>query len=133
MAQLSAQDIEQRLKARGPQGRRSAYRSFSGPPFIMPPGVHVQCDDLVHALRADGNRGAHGDERGQSPRREPGACIESAGQIVGDDGIIGIDEFLSVLGQWGAVPANTPCDFDGNLNVGIDEFLKVLGLWGPCP
>ena len=49
---------------------------------------------------------------------------------VNDDGEIGIDEFLAVLGSWGQV--GVPCDFDGG-GVGINEFLKVLGLWGSCP
>ena len=49
---------------------------------------------------------------------------------VGDDGEIGIDEFLAVLGGWGG-PG--PCDFDGDGTIGILEFLKVLGVWGPCP
>ncbi len=51
---------------------------------------------------------------------------------VGNDGEIGIDEFLAVLGRWGVAP-NNPCDFDGDGMIGINEFLKVLGLWGPCP
>ena len=46
------------------------------------------------------------------------------------DGIIGIDEFLQVLGTWGQV--GVPCDVNGD-GVGIDDFLAVLGLWGPCP
>ena len=48
---------------------------------------------------------------------------------VGNDRIIGIDEFLAVLGSWGEV--GVPCDFDGG-GVGISEFLKILGTWGPC-
>ena len=51
---------------------------------------------------------------------------------VGNDGEIGIDEFLAVLGRWGVAP-NNPCDFDGDGMIGINEFLKVLGLWGLCP
>ncbi len=49
---------------------------------------------------------------------------------VGNDGVIGIEEFLAVLGTWGEVGA--PCDYDGD-GVGITDFLKVLGLWGACP
>ncbi len=49
---------------------------------------------------------------------------------VNDDGEIGIDEFLAVLGSWGEV--GVPCDFDGG-GVGINDFLKVLGVWGSCP
>ena len=46
------------------------------------------------------------------------------------DGMIGIEEFLAVLGTWGQ--SGAPCDFDGG-GVGITDFLKVLGVWGPCP
>jgi len=49
---------------------------------------------------------------------------------VGDDGEIGIEEFLAVLGTWGEV--GVPCDVDGG-GVGITDFLMVLGLWGACP
>ena len=49
---------------------------------------------------------------------------------VGNDGVIGIDEFLVIIGQWG-LPS--PCDYDGDGAIDIDDFLKVLGVWGPCP
>ena len=49
---------------------------------------------------------------------------------IGDDGIVGIAEFLAVLGTWGQT--GVPCDFDGD-GVGITDFLKVLGVWGVCP
>ncbi len=49
---------------------------------------------------------------------------------VGDDGIIGIDEFLTIIGQWGFP---SPCDYDGDGAIDIDDFLKVIGTWGPCP
>ena len=48
---------------------------------------------------------------------------------IGDDLVIGLDEFLAVLGLWGFVGSHA-CDFDGDGFIGIDEFLKVLGLWG---
>ncbi len=46
-----------------------------------------------------------------------------------DDGEVGINDFLALLGQW-----NTPgsCDFDGG-GVGINDFLALLANWGPCP
>ncbi len=52
---------------------------------------------------------------------------------MGDDGEVGIDEFLAVVGLWGDGHVGEPCDFDGDGTVGIDEFLKVIGVWGPCP
>jgi hypothetical protein len=47
----------------------------------------------------------------------------------GPDGSVGINDFLSLLGQWGG-PGT--CDFDGG-GVGINDFLELLGAWGPCP
>ena len=46
-----------------------------------------------------------------------------------NDGIVGINDFLALLGQW-----NTPgsCDFDG-AGVGINDFLELLANWGDCP
>ncbi len=57
-------------------------------------------------------------------------AISCIWDCVGDDGIVGIDEFLAILGGWGG-PG--PCDYDGDGMIGIAEFLKVLGTWGPCP
>lgn len=56
----------------------------------------------------------------------------------GPDGLVGINDFLGVLAQWGNV---CPCtaDITGPMNgppdglVGILDFLKVLADWGPCP
>ncbi len=48
------------------------------------------------------------------------------------DGIVGIVDFLALLGQWGAV--GTSCDLGLGLpGVGIEEFLDLLGHWGDCP
>ncbi len=46
------------------------------------------------------------------------------------DGSIGINDFLTLLGQWALLGAS--CDFDGG-GVGITDFLKLLGNWGLCP
>jgi len=46
------------------------------------------------------------------------------------DGVVGINDFLALLAQWGQV--GTSCDFDGG-GVGIVDFLDLLANWGPCP
>ena len=54
------------------------------------------------------------------------------GDIDGD-GEVGIQDFLFVLGSWGACPPSPdPCpgDLDGNGEVGIGDFLIVIGNWG---
>ncbi len=48
------------------------------------------------------------------------------------DGIVGINDFLALLGEWGSI--GSPCDLDlGAAGTGIDEFLALLANWGPCP
>ena len=46
------------------------------------------------------------------------------------DSVVGIVDFLALLGQWGSV--GTSCDFSGG-GVGIEEFLDLLANWGLCP
>ena len=49
------------------------------------------------------------------------------------DGVVGILDFLIVLGNWGPCPDPCPpClgDADGDCQVGITDFLIVLGNWG---
>jgi len=57
--------------------------------------------------------------------------------ITGDldgNGMVGITDFLELLGQWGACPAPCPpsclADLDGDCEVGILDFLALLGNWG---
>ena len=47
------------------------------------------------------------------------------------DGIVGITDFLDLLGAWGPNPGH-PADFDGDGIVGITDFLELLANWGPC-
>ncbi len=59
-------------------------------------------------------------------------CDSVPGDTNGD-GIVGIDDFLFLLGNWG--PCAEPCppsctaDFDGDCTVGIGDFLILLGNW----
>ena len=50
------------------------------------------------------------------------------------DGVVGILDFLIVIGSWGPCPEPCPpaCtgDIDGDCEVGIVDFLTVLGSWG---
>ncbi len=56
-------------------------------------------------------------------------CPEDCGN---GDGVIGIEDFLAVLGTWGQ--SGVDCDFvDPPAGVGIEEFLAIIGLWGACP
>ncbi len=57
--------------------------------------------------------------------------------ITGDidgDGVVGITDFLELLGQWGACAAPCPpaclADLDGDCAVGILDFLALLSNWG---
>ena len=50
------------------------------------------------------------------------------------DGVVGINDFLIVLGTWGPCPDPCPpfcpADVDEDCTVGIGDFLAVLGAWG---
>ena len=50
------------------------------------------------------------------------------------DGVVGITDFLILLGAWGRCPdpcpPSCPADLDGDCNVGITDFLLLLGSWG---
>ena len=50
-------------------------------------------------------------------------------------GVVGVADFLELLGTWGDCPpvGDCPADFDGSGDVGVSDFLKLLGNWGPCP
>ncbi len=63
-------------------------------------------------------------------------CSEGAGGVPGDvdgDCIVGINDFLAVLGNWGPCPEPCPptctADLDGDCEVGINDFLLVIGNW----
>ncbi len=49
------------------------------------------------------------------------------------DGVVGIGDFLFLLGNWGPCPLpcppHCPADFNGDCQVGIEDFLIVLGNW----
>ncbi len=47
------------------------------------------------------------------------------------DGVIGILDFLGLLGAWGTNPGGPP-DFDGDGAVGVTDLLALLAGWGPC-
>ena len=50
------------------------------------------------------------------------------------DGVVGIVDFLTLLGDWGPCPgppAACHSDLDGDDEVGIVDFLALLGNWGP--
>ncbi len=51
------------------------------------------------------------------------------------DGIVGMVDFLAMLGAWGScsdcgTPAACPADLDGDCSVGILDLLILLGNWG---
>jgi hypothetical protein len=46
------------------------------------------------------------------------------------DGVVGVDEVLALLGDWGA--SGSPFDVNGDGMIGVDDLLAVLEAWGPC-
>ena len=59
----------------------------------------------------------------------PDSC-DLTGDIDGD-GLVGINDFLALLGAWGPCGdcGACPADLDGDCQVEIDDFLLLLGAW----
>jgi hypothetical protein len=57
--------------------------------------------------------------------------LGSPGDLDGD-GVIGVSDFLILLGSWGPCPpeGGCPADLDGDGIVGVTDFLTMLGNWG---
>ncbi len=62
------------------------------------------------------------------PQDCPWDCQETGG-VAEPDGIVGIEDNLDLLAQWGQT--GTTCDFDNN-GVDIVDFLAQLAAWGVC-
>jgi len=56
--------------------------------------------------------------------------LSTCPEDIDGDLIVGINDFLEVLAQWGT--GNAGADVDGDGIVGILDFLAVLAAWGPC-
>ena len=61
----------------------------------------------------------------------PDTCDACPWDLDGDL-MVGITDFLGLLGAWGTNPGGPP-DFDGDGDVGVVDFLELLANWGPCP
>ena len=48
-------------------------------------------------------------------------------------GDVGIDDLLTLLGEFGSCTENCQGDMDGDSDVDIDDMLGLIGVWGPCP
>jgi hypothetical protein len=57
--------------------------------------------------------------------------VDRCAADIDEDGVVGIEDFLAVLGAWPA-GFGTPADVDRDGDVGIEDFLMVLARWGPC-
>lgn len=68
---------------------------------------------------------------------EAAFCPADAYPLGGGDGMIGIDDLLLIIINWGATGANpadiAPPETGGNGVVNIDDLLAVVSTWGPCP
>ncbi len=95
---------------------------------MVPKGITV---DLDGGPRFVDDPGTTDTGIGAPPIVDMGACEfqPCPWDCDGNDGIVGIVDFLQLLGDWNMV--DSPCDFDG-AGVGITDFLMLLANWGPC-
>jgi hypothetical protein len=58
-------------------------------------------------------------------------CFPCPGDIVGNDGVVGVDDLLFVIAAYGQT--NVPADLDGDGVVDVHDILLILEYWGDCP
>lgn len=105
---------------------------------LLPPGVFRPCDWPAPWSRTDFLNADPAATMGFPPT--PGSrntgCPPCPGDINGD-GVIGVNDFLSLLAAWGPCsvpcPPSCPADLNGDCMVGVSDFLSLLAAWGPCP
>ena len=64
----------------------------------------------------------------------PGVPCETTPPCPADvdgDGIVAVNDLLTVVGLWGQ--AGGIGDIDGDGTVGVNDLLEIVGSWGPCP
>jgi hypothetical protein len=47
------------------------------------------------------------------------------------DGVVGVNDLLIIIGDWGL--ANSPADINGDGIVDVSDLLTAVGAWGVCP
>lgn len=97
------------------------------------------CLGLPNFSQADADADAVGDACDLCPNSPASQSVGLNGCPFGlclwdlnGDSVVGIVDFLQLLGMWGTCPGGPP-DFDADGNVGILDFLALLAAWGPCP
>ena len=58
--------------------------------------------------------------------------VSSCSADVSNDGTVGVEDLLAVIGAWGACK-NCDEDIDENGLLNVADLLAVIGAWGPCP
>jgi hypothetical protein len=53
------------------------------------------------------------------------------GDIFGDDGLVNIEDLLTMIAAWGSDDANADVNDDGTVN--IADLLLLIADWGICP
>ncbi len=101
--------------------------------LVTDPAIGTYLDQAVDGLRANGSHLSHRGntrlaERWLQQLRE--AALPSPD--LDGDGLVGVSDFLALLGSWGLCPPADLCpgDFDGDGEVGIADFDLLLGSWG---
>ncbi len=68
---------------------------------------------------------------------DPRACVvvpifNCCNGDLNEDGMIGVDDLLLLLADWGDAYAYEPSDINGDGAVDVTDLLELLSLWGPC-
>jgi hypothetical protein len=102
------------------------FTDFQGNFWLYAPAVSLGLRSLP-----GGEPGHNGDNvDALDPPLEP--CPEDCdfATLGWPDGIVGVNDFLALLAQWGG---GGTCDINGDGTINIQDFLLLIAAWGPCP
>ena len=117
------------------------YRLTAGSPCVdpgnnasVPPAVNTDLDDNPRFVD-DGCTPDMGSPPAGAPYVDMGAFeFQTSSCDVNGDGVVGINDFLTLLASWGPCPRPCPpscaTDFDDDCQTGITDFLMLLADWG---
>jgi hypothetical protein len=52
---------------------------------------------------------------------------------VDGDGVVGVGDILTLIGNWGPCTGDCIGDVNGDSTVDVSDLLEVVGTWGACP
>jgi subtilisin family serine protease len=129
VARLTTFDLDSQIEFQAfLQGKDASGETWSGTAYQMVAYLPTEdCNDNGVSDTCDIANGTSDDADGNGI---PDECEDGCDGDVNGDGVVGVNDLLEVIDQWGN--AGGSGDVNGDGTVGINDLLAVIDAWGPC-